>query len=60
MSKIDYFFFFVDKYVLEKEYEVCFKCGFELVMCNLKLGLFLGCVSYLKCDYICLLVYYDS
>lgn len=52
MSKIDNDLFSTNKHALEKEYEVCPKCGSELVMRNSKSGPFLGCASYPSCDFI--------
>ena len=60
MSKIDHSLFSADKHALEKEYEVCPKCGSELVMRNSKSGPFLGCASYPKCDFIRPLAHHDS
>ncbi len=60
MSKIDHSLFSASRHALEKEYEVCPKCGSELVMRNSKAGPFLGCASYPSCDYIRPLVEHDS
>jgi putative DNA topoisomerase len=60
MSKIDHSLFNADKHALEKEYEVCPKCGSELVMKHSKNGPFLGCASYPKCDYIRSLAHHDN
>lgn len=60
MSKIDHSLFSADKHALEKEYEVCPKCGSELVIRNSKTGPFLGCASYPACDFIRPLAHHDS
>ena len=39
------------EHALEKEYEVCPKCGSELVIKNSKAGAFFGCSSYPTCKY---------
>jgi putative DNA topoisomerase len=60
MSKIDHSLFSANQHALEKEYEVCPKCGSELVIRNSKSGPFLGCVSYPTCDFIRSLVQHDT
>jgi len=39
------------EHALEKEYELCPKCGCELQIKNSKHGAFLGCNAYPTCDY---------
>lgn len=39
------------EHALEKEYELCPKCGCELQIKNSKHGAFLGCNNYPTCDY---------
>ena len=39
------------EHALEKEYELCPKCGCELQIKNSKHGPFLGCSNYPACDY---------
>lgn len=51
MSKIDDGLFSAHEHALEREYEVCPKCGSELHVLNGKRGAFLGCQSYPSCDY---------
>jgi putative DNA topoisomerase len=52
MSKIDHNLFNANAHALEKEFEVCPKCGGELVHRNGKAGPFLGCSQYPSCDYV--------
>ncbi|GDY25269.1 hypothetical protein AHAT_11590 [Agarivorans sp. Toyoura001] len=51
MSKIDPKLFSAHEHALEKEYDVCPKCGGELQHRNSKSGPFLGCSQYPSCDY---------
>lgn len=51
MSKIDEKLFNHNAHALEREYDVCPKCGSELVFKSSKHGAFLGCASYPQCDY---------
>ena len=51
MSKIDHSLFSVHEHALEKEYEVCPKCGSETIVKHSKSGAFIGCASYPTCDY---------
>ncbi|WP_404341604.1 topoisomerase DNA-binding C4 zinc finger domain-containing protein [Pseudoalteromonas mariniglutinosa] len=60
MSKIDHSLFSANQHALEKAYEVCPKCGSELVIRNSKSGPFLGCASYPQCDFIRSLAQHDS
>ncbi|MFT6789354.1 MAG: putative DNA topoisomerase [Pseudoalteromonas rhizosphaerae] len=60
MSKIDQSLFSANQHALEKEYEVCPKCGSELVIRNSKSGPFLGCASYPECDFIRSLAQHDT
>ncbi len=60
MSKIDHSLFSTHEHALEKEYEVCPKCGSEVVIRNSKTGPFIGCASYPECDYTRPLVEHDA
>ncbi|MEC4090360.1 type I DNA topoisomerase [Pseudoalteromonas rubra] len=60
MSKIDHSLFNADQHALEREYEVCPKCGSELVIKHSKSGPFLGCASYPACDYIRAIAHHDN
>jgi putative DNA topoisomerase len=51
MSKIDHSLFSVHEHALEKEYEVCPKCGSETSVKHSKKGPFVGCNNYPNCDY---------
>lgn len=51
MSKSDSPLFSHHEHALEKAYDVCPKCGSELVIKNSKSGAFFGCGSYPSCDY---------
>ncbi|WP_026957495.1 DNA topoisomerase family protein [Aliagarivorans taiwanensis] len=51
MSKIDPKLFSAHEHALEKAYQVCPKCGGELVHRQSKAGPFLGCSQYPSCDY---------
>ena len=48
------------EHALEKEYELCPKCGCELQIKNSKHGPFLGCSNYPTCDYSRPLVHQES
>lgn len=60
MSKIDDQLFSSHEHALEKEYELCPKCGSELSVRNSKHGGFIGCNSYPVCDYTRPLVQHES
>lgn len=51
MSKIDHSLFSVHEHALEKEHEVCPKCGSETSVKHSKKGAFVGCNNYPNCDY---------
>ncbi|MCL1076304.1 DNA topoisomerase family protein [Shewanella dokdonensis] len=51
MAKIDQQLFNTREHALEREYEVCPKCGAELHIRHSKHGSFLGCSNYPSCDY---------
>ncbi|WP_406665427.1 topoisomerase DNA-binding C4 zinc finger domain-containing protein [Gallaecimonas sp. GXIMD1310] len=51
MSKIDHSLFDAHEHALEREYEVCPKCGSELVVRHAGKHSFWGCASYPQCDY---------
>jgi putative DNA topoisomerase len=60
MSKIDHSLFNADSHALEREFEICPKCGSELVIKHGKNGAFLGCASYPTCDYLRPLHHHDG
>lgn len=60
MSKINQQLFSSHEHALEKEYELCPKCGCELSVKNSKHGGFVGCNNYPSCDYIRPLVQHES
>ncbi|QLE83641.1 MULTISPECIES: DNA topoisomerase family protein [Shewanella] len=60
MSKIDHELFSSHEHALEKEYELCPKCGCELSVKNSKHGGFIGCNNYPTCDYTRPLVQHES
>ncbi len=60
MSKIDQQLFTVHEHALEKEYELCPKCGSELSVKNSKHGGFIGCNNYPTCDFTRPLVQHES
>ena len=60
MSKIDQQLFSSHEHALEKEYELCPKCGSELSVKNSKNGGFIGCNNYPSCDYTRPLVQHES
>lgn len=60
MSKIDQQLFSSHEHALEKEYELCPKCGCELSIKNSKHGGFIGCNNYPTCDYTRPLVHHES
>ncbi|MCE9680551.1 topoisomerase DNA-binding C4 zinc finger domain-containing protein [Shewanella sp. AS1] len=59
MAKKDQLFT-VHEHALEKEYELCPKCGSELSIKNSKHGGFVGCNNYPTCDYTRPLVQHES
>jgi len=60
MSKIDQQLFTSHEHALEKEFELCPKCGCELSVKNSKHGGFIGCNNYPTCDYTRSLVQHES
>ncbi|MGI2261298.1 topoisomerase DNA-binding C4 zinc finger domain-containing protein [Shewanella sp. GXUN23E] len=60
MSKIDDQLFSAHEHALEKEYELCPKCGSELSVRHSKHGGFIGCNNYPVCDYTRPLVQHEN
>ncbi|WP_447017529.1 topoisomerase DNA-binding C4 zinc finger domain-containing protein [Shewanella algae] len=60
MVKIDQQLFNARAHALEKEYELCPKCGSELSVRHSKHGGFIGCNNYPACDYTRPLVQHES
>ncbi|QSX33713.1 topoisomerase DNA-binding C4 zinc finger domain-containing protein [Shewanella avicenniae] len=60
MAKIDQQLFNAKAHALEKEFELCPKCGAELNIRHSKHGSFLGCCNYPQCDYSRPLVQHES
>jgi putative DNA topoisomerase len=60
MSKIDQQLFNAHEHALEKEYELCPKCGSELSIKHSKHGGFVGCNNYPTCDYTRPLVQHEA
>jgi putative DNA topoisomerase len=51
MSNSEQPLFTQHEHALEKEFQVCPKCGSEIVIKNSKSGKFFGCASYPECDF---------